>query len=297
VAGGARGELKGREPNVIDGRIDGETLLFATPGDPIAQVRLPLVMGPVFAALGINAVWVPMHADRKGLHIVLEAIRTIRNFRGITVAIPHKMAVLDMVEDVSDVARAAGAVNLVRREPDGTLFGDMADGAGFVRGLELQGHSVQGASVWLIGAGGGGAAIAAALAEAGVARIAITETDRARGARVIERLGRFYPHLAVELTANCEGAVDFAINATPCGLQPDDPLPFDPRPLGDSTVVCDIIMKPRETALLLAARGRGLAVHHGQHMLDAQIPMYLRFFGFPVVDEAAVIAMASGVPA
>lgn len=141
VRGGteARGELKGREPNVIDGRIDGETLLFATPGDPIAQVRLPLVMGPVFAALGINAVWVPMHADRKGLHIVLEAIRTIRNFRGITVAIPHKMAVLDMVEDVSDVARAAGAVNLVRREPDGTLFGDMADGAGFCAWARLPG--------------------------------------------------------------------------------------------------------------------------------------------------------------
>jgi shikimate dehydrogenase len=87
--------------------------------------------------------------------------------------------------------------------------------------------------------------------------------------------------------------VDLAINATPCGLQSGDPLPFDPAPLGARTIVCDIIMKPRETRLLQAAQARGMRVHHGHHMLDAQIPMYLEFLGIPFPDERAVMEISS----
>jgi len=77
---------------------DGNTLIFATPGNPVAQVRLPQVMEVVFARLGINAVWVPMHVDQEGLRTVVEALRTLRNFRGITVAIPHKPAIGAMLD-------------------------------------------------------------------------------------------------------------------------------------------------------------------------------------------------------
>ena len=127
------------------GEIDGDTLIFATPGDPVAQMRLPSVMGPVFAALAINAVWLPLHVDRDGLGLVLQALRSVRNFKGITVAIPYKPVVAELVERLSERARAAGAVNLVRLEPDGSLAGDMVDGAGFVRGLEMRGCSPKGA--------------------------------------------------------------------------------------------------------------------------------------------------------
>jgi len=89
------------------------------------------------------------------------------------------------------------------------------------------------------------------------------------------------------------GPVDFAINATPCGLGPDDPLPFDPLALSEKTIVCDIIMKPKETRLLQAAQARGMRVHHGHHMLDAQIPMYLDFLGIPFPDERTVMAISS----
>ena len=84
-----------------------------------------------------------------------------------------------------------------------------------------------------------------------------------------------------------------AINATPLGLAPGDRLPFDPARLAAETVVCDIVMKPKETALLRAAQKRGLRVQHGHHMLDAQIPMYLGFFGLASPDEDRVIAIAS----
>jgi shikimate dehydrogenase len=273
--------------------IDGNTLIFATPGDPVAQVRLPEVMEAVFAALGVNAVWVPMHVGPEGLAAVLQGLRTIRNFRGITVAIPYKPTVGAMLDRLTPRAQAAGSVNLVRLDPDGKLVGDIVDGAGFVRGLALRGHAVAGATAWLVGVGGGGSAIAAALAEAGVKRLYLTELNKARVAAIHARLAQYYPTTPVQVVDRPPGPVDFAINATPCGLQPDDPLPFDPSVLVVQTVVCDIIMKPRETRLLQAAQGRGMRVHHGHHMLDAQIPMYLEFLGIPFPDERAVMEVSS----
>lgn len=276
-------------------RIDGETLLFATPGDPVAQVRLPQVMQAVFATLNLNAIWVPMQVDEPAYRDVLCSIGRIRNFRGITVAIPYKPPTLGWVDRRSQAAEAAGAVNLVRRDPDGALHGDMADGEGFVRGLARRGHAVRGASVWLVGVGGGGSAIAAALGAAGAARLCLGEAIPERARLVQERLVRNFPAMRIEIVApgTPPGEVDFAINATPLGLRVDDPLPFDPARLGARTVVCDIVMKPKETGLLRAAVRHGLAVHHGHHMLDAQIPLYLDFFGLPCPDEAAVIAAAS----
>ena len=273
--------------------IDGNTLLFATPGNSVAQVRLPEVMEVVFRELKINAVWVPMHVDQAGLAVVVQALRTVRNFRGITVAIPHKPAVGALLDRLSPRAQASGGVNLVRRDPDGKLFGDIVDGAGFVRGLELRGHSVKGRAAWLVGVGGGGGAIAAALAEAGIGKLHLKETNEARLAVVLEQLHRFYPDTNVELAATPPAAIDIAINATPLGLQPGDALSFDPAGLPANTLVCDIIMKPKETPMLRAALARGLRVHHGHHMLDAQIPMYLEFLGIPYPDERALIEISS----
>jgi shikimate dehydrogenase len=273
--------------------IDGNTLIFATPGDPVAQVRLPEVMEAVFAALGVNAVWVPMHVGPEGLAAVLQGLRTIRNFRGITVAIPYKPTVGAMLDRLTPRAQAVGSVNLVRLDPDGKLVGDIVDGAGFVRGLELRGHTIKGATAWLVGVGGGGSAIASALAEGGVARLYLTELNPERAAAIRARLARYYPQTPIELLDRPPGAVDLAINATPCGLRPDDPLPFDPTALAEQTIVCDIIMKPRETPLLQAAQARGMRVHHGHHMLDAQIPMYLDFLRIPYTDERAVMEISS----
>jgi shikimate dehydrogenase len=259
----------------------------------VAQVRLPQVMEVVFAKLGINAVWVPMHVDHEGLKVIVQALRTMRNFRGITVAIPHKPAIGALLDKLSPRAQAAGAVNLVRLDPDGKLAGDIVDGAGFVRGLELRGHSVKGATVWLVGVGGGGSAIAASLAESRVAKLFITELDKQRAAGMVERLNRYYPKIPVEIVTAPPVAVDYAVNATPVGLKADDPMPFDPARLPSSTMVCDIIMKPRETRLLQAAQARGMRVQYGQHMMDAQVPMYLEFLGIPFPDEKSVIEICS----
>src|SRR4029079_5485358 len=143
-------------------RLKGAPRLYGTIGDPIRQLRMTGVMPQIFAAVGVNAVWLAFEGSGPLFPVMLEALAKMRNLGGFTVTIPHKSAILPLLGRVTRRAQAAGSVNLVKREADGTLSGDMADGAGFVAGLEAQGHRVRGASVWLVGMGGAGGAIAAA---------------------------------------------------------------------------------------------------------------------------------------
>jgi shikimate dehydrogenase len=259
--------------------VNGATRLYGTIGDPIRQLRATQVMAQVFAAVGANAVWLPFEGGPALLPVMLKALAEMRNLGGFTVTIPHKTAILPLLGRATKRAQASGSVNLVRREKDGTLAGDIVDGVGFVRGLEGQGHRVKGASVWLVGLGGAGGAIAAALCEAGVGRLLVSELNQARADAALDRLSRFYPEIPVAAAAMPPKGIHFAVNATPLGLRPGDPLSFDPVTLDQDTVVCEVIMSPVETALLQRARTHGRRIHHGRHMLDHQAPLYLEWFG------------------
>ena len=170
------------EPPVFTGLfpINGATRLYGTIGDPIRQLRMTGIMPQVFAAVGANAVWLPFEGGPDLLPLMLEALARMRNLGGFTVTIPHKRGNPAAARPATRRAEASGSVNLVQRDPDGTLVGDIVDGLGFVRGLVAQGHRVRGASVWLVGLGGAGGAIAAALCEAGVGRLLVSEIDEQR---------------------------------------------------------------------------------------------------------------------
>jgi len=269
------------EPQLFTGlfSVNGATRLYGTIGDPIRQLRATAVMSQVFAAVGANAVWLPFEGGPALLPVMLRALAEMRNLGGFTVTIPHKTAILPMLGRLTKRAQAAGSVNLVKREKDGTLAGDVTDGVGFVRGLEAQGHRVKGSSVWLVGLGGAGGAIAAALCEAGVGRLLVSELNDARADAALDRLSRFYPDVPVANVDMPPKGIHYAINATPLGLRPGDPLAFDPMTLDPDTLVAEVIMSPVETALLQRARTHGRRIHHGRHMLDHQVPLYLEWFG------------------
>ena len=206
-------------------------------------------------------------------------LREVENFRGCSVTVPHKTAMMALVDTLTPRAVLSGGLNLVRREPDGRLAGDMVDGLGFVRGLEEAGHHVQGKAAWLVGTGGAGAAIAAALCEAGIGRLCLKDVALDRAEAAAQRLREHFPDIDIVAALEQPDAVDYAINATPIGLKPGDPLPFQVTGLPRGTVVCDIIMKPAVTRLLEAASAQGLATHPGAPMLSAQMLLYLEFFG------------------
>ncbi|HSI00279.1 MAG TPA: shikimate dehydrogenase, partial [Reyranella sp.] len=260
--------------------VNGATRLYGTIGDPIRQLRLTGIMPQLFAALGVNAVWLPFEGGHGILELMIEALRgRMRNLAGFTVTIPHKMTIVPLLDRVSPRAKAAGAVNLVKRDADDAVIGDIVDGVGFVRGLEAAGHRVRGASVWLVGLGGVGGAIAAALAEAGVGRLLVSELDDARADAALSRLSRYYPDVPVAAVDTPPKGVHYAINATPLGLKADDPLPLDPVILDSHVVVAEVIMSPAETPLLVRARTHGRRIHHGRHTLDHQVPLLLDWFG------------------
>jgi shikimate dehydrogenase len=260
--------------------VNGATRLYGTIGDPIRQLRMTGLMPQVFAAVGVNAVWLPFEGGPPLLQLMLDGLRgKMRNLAGFTVTIPHKMAILPMLDRVTLRAQASGSVNMVKRDPSGALVGDIGDGVGFLRGLEALGPRVRGASVWLVGLGGIGGAIAAALCEAGVGRLLVTELDDARADAALARLSKFYPDVPVASMDTPPKGIHYAINATPLGLKPNDPLPFDPVALTPDVLVAEVIMSPVETPLLQRARTHGRRIHHGRHTLDHQVPILLDWFG------------------
>ena len=260
--------------------ISGRTRLFAVLGDPIAQVMAPAMMNRLFAEQGMDAVLVPMEVSSGDLDAVVAGLKWIGNLDGFLVTVPHKLALCRHADRLGDAARLAGSVNAMRREADGTWSGDNFDGDGFVRGFLGTGRPVAGKRFTLVGAGGAGVSIAAAVLQAGAAALSIVDIDRSRAEVLAARLGERWPSLAQPVEFP-DPASDVVVNATPLGLRDDDPLPFMLDRFRTGAVIADIIMKPAETRLLREAAARGLGTHPGLPMLSEQIPLYREFFCIP----------------
>ncbi|MER6632699.1 shikimate dehydrogenase [Streptomyces sp. NPDC000987] len=255
--------------------ISGTTRLYAVLGDPVTQVRAPALLNPLFVRLGRNAVLVPVDVAPARLADVVSGLTAVRNLDGLLVTVPHKTACRVLADRVTGAAALSGSVNALRRLPEGGWEGANFDGEGFVRGLRTAGHEPGGATVCLAGAGGAGSAIAVALLQAG-ARVTVWDADPDRAGALTARLAPHFPGRLAAAPGHVDA--DLAVNATPMGLRPGDPLPFDPAGLRPGTLVADIIMSPRCTALLRTALEAGLPVHYGEPMLAEQMALYREFF-------------------
>lgn len=260
--------------------ITGTTRLYAILGDPIAQVGSPRVFNPLLFRSGADAVLVPLHVAPADLATAFAGIRAMRNLDGLIFTIPHKMAAMALVDAVSATGKLVGAVNVARRETDGRWVADMFDGRGCVRALKDQGDDPAGKSALVVGAGGGGSAVACALAEAGAARLTIHDTDRAKAERLVAALRRGFAQVPAAIGAPDPVGYDLVVNCTPLGMNPDDPLPLPADRLAPGTVLVDIVLKPAVTKLLEAARRRGCRTMNGLAMLRGQSLEVARFFGF-----------------
>lgn len=229
------------------GPISGTTRLYAVLGDPVTQVQSPGLLNPVFVGLGVDAVLVPVHVRRDDLVHVVRGLQRVGNLDGLFVTVPHKTAAAHLADRRSRTVEISGSANALRREPDGAWLAANFDGSGFVAGLVGAGHSPRGRKVALVGAGGAGSAIAAALLTAGVDSLSVSDPDGPRLTALVDRLAEHWPGRVRAVPEPRLHDSDIAVNATPLGLRPDDPLPFAPQALPPGSVVADIIMKPRET--------------------------------------------------
>lgn len=259
--------------------LTGATRLFAILGDPIAQAGSPRLFNSAFRRQGTAAVLVPIHIRTEGLPAFMAAFRASLNFDGIVVTVPHKFAVMDLIDDLGPMARRVGAVNAIRKQPDGRLLGDNFDGAGFVYGLKCRGFSLAGKRVLIIGAGGAGCSVGHAILDQGPGTIGLFDIDTARIDSLLASLRTTNPAVPVAAATPDPSGYDVVVNCTMLGMKPGDPYPVQVESLRTTTLVVDINLKPRITPLLTEAARRGCAVHEGVHMLQGQVASICEFFG------------------
>lgn len=263
--------------------IDGNTRLIAHLGYPTHSFKAPMIYNPWFQKHDINAVVIPMGCKAEDYAAFLPQVFRLSNIHGAVITMPHKVPTIAIVDRLSTTARVAGSANAIRLAEDGKLEADMFDGEGFVRGLLRKGQKLEQARVLVVGAGGVGSAIAASLAAARVAEIALFDPNSVLQDALSARLYAAYPRLIVTTGSNDPSGFDVVINASPLGMNVDDPLPMDVSRIAPTTFVGEVVMKTEITPFLMAVRDRGCPYQVGTDMLFEQIPAYLEFFGFGTV--------------
>lgn len=251
-------------------------------GSPIVQVKMPDMLNAAFAARNLDMVMVPLDIGRDGIDALVTVLRNWNNLLGCVVTVPYKQAFVPYIDELSERSRRLGATNVIRRNADGTLAADMADGIGFVSALRRNGFEVKGQRVALIGAGGAGSAIADALCEAGAQSLAIADVDAARLDRVAAMLMMAGRATRIDRQIGALAGYDLVVNATPAGMNGDPSLPLPTQAMQDlrpETFVADIVTMPAVTPFLAAAMARGCRIQSGADMAAAQVEVLGNFVG------------------
>jgi shikimate dehydrogenase len=272
--------------------INGRTLVIAHIGYPTESFKAPLIYNPWFERAGIDAVVVPMACRAEDYAALLRPLFRLANLRGALVTMPHKVTTVALLDECSTAVKIAGSCNAIVKRDDGTLAGDMFDGAGYVRGAKRKGFRFAGARCLVVGTGGVGSAIAASIAAERVGALSLFDVNPAAAGELATRLREHYPDVDVQVASSSPAGYDMVVNATPLGMNDDDPLPFDVTRLDRGAFVGEVVLKREMTPLLQAARARGCPFQVGTDMLFEMIPAYLEFFGFGTATPEALRAVA-----
>jgi shikimate dehydrogenase len=264
-------------------------------GFPVAENPTCVMQEAAFAALGLPWRYLTIEVEPQAL---LDAICGVRamGMRGINLTIPHKVAVIPLLDEISPDAKLIGAVNTVRREGN-RLIGENTDGKGFLRGVrEEAGIDPKGKHIVVLGAGGAARAITVELALAGAARITIWNRSVERGRGLCDHLkshtkvsASFEPWNGI---CSVGRDVDILVNATSIGLFPDvNAAPqVDLKNTRPDLLVCDVVPNPPETKFIQAARARGLKTLTGLPMLVYQGSIGFEMWTGRKAPEAVMMA-------
>ncbi len=242
-------------------------------GDPVAENPTQAMIEAAFAEIGMAWRYLTVEVKPADLADAVKGARAM-NWKGFNCTIPHKVAVVPLLDRLNPAAKIIGAVNCVINR-HGELVGDNTDGKGFLQSLAGI-HRIRGVRAVILGAGGAARAIAVELGLAHAAQITIVNRSRERGEALVRLLGD-RTEAAASLVA-WEGKyqipedADVVINATPIGLFPDVDamLPVDTESLQPRMIVCDLIPNPPQTRFLRDAAVRGCTVLDGLGMLVNQ---------------------------
>jgi shikimate dehydrogenase len=246
-------------------------------GYPLGHTLSPVMHNAAFQKLGLDYEYLPVEVAPKELAKALKGFRAL-HFAGFNVTIPHKEAVIPLLDEITPVAKVIGAVNtVVNRE--GRLVGYNTDGAGFIDSLKEDAKvDPKGKRVVVLGAGGASRAVSVMLAEADASEITITDIQADKAEELSKYVDEYF-----EVTCNCipaDGktlqdkinAADILVNTTPVGMHPK----INHSPLGEkinlspNLLVYDLVYNPSETKLLATAKAAGCRTCSGLGMLVRQ---------------------------
>ncbi len=275
--------------------ITASTQLLAIIGSPIGLVRSPENFNRWFAQAGVDIALFPADVEPTRVAHFVELARGMRNLRGFIVTMPYKRVVATLVDELSPRAAAIGSVNVVRREADGRLAGDIVDGLGFIAAARRHAFDPAGRRAALIGAGGVGTAIADALCEAGLAELALADVDSAQADTLARMLSERHPAVKIVVGVTSLADCDLLVNATPVGMGGEDAMPVEVARLAElprCALVADVVTAPAVTPLLARAFENGCRIQTGPEMARAQVGTIGLFIG--LMDLAQ--AQAAGGP-
>ncbi len=253
--------------------LSGKTKVCGVIGDPIEHTMSPVMHNAAFRELGLDYVYVPFKVGQKELAAAITGMKAL-NMRGLNVTIPHKVAVMSLLDEVDGLARKIGAVNTIIND-DGVLKGYNTDATGFLQALLEEDVDPPGKNVVILGAGGVARAVSYILVENG-ARIVVLnrklELDWAE--ELAQWISRHFKTKVKALELNesnlaavLEGA-DILVNATSVGMSPaNDISPVPARFLRRDLVVFDVVYNPVKTRLLGEAEAAGAKMIGGLDML------------------------------
>ena len=258
-------------------------------GSPIAHSRSPQIHGHWLKTLGLAGHYIPMNVAAEDLETVLRTLPKA-GFVGVNVTIPHKERVLDMADLVTDRATLIGAANTLIFRKDGKIHADNTDGYGFIKNLQSApfAWNAKAGPAAVLGAGGASRAVIAALLDAGVPELLLSNRTRVRADALAQEFGK---RVRVFDWVQAGNMMDYAatvVNTTSLGMIGHQPLRVPLDGLQKSAVVTDLVYAPLRTKLLEVAEQMGCHTVDGLGMLLHQaVPGFERWFGDrPEVDSA-----------
>lgn len=267
--------------------VTGTTKLAGVLGWPVSHSKSPVLHGHWLARYGIDGAYLPLAVKPEMLEQALRAL-PVMGFRGANVTVPHKEDACRLCDTVDPQAKKIGAVNTIRVEDDGSLFGWNTDGVGFRRNLESNsGWKGPEGPAAVLGAGGASRAVLAALVEAGVPDIRLVNRTVEKAERVAGDIGGPITPMGFDSVARAMDGAALLVNTTSLGMKGQPPLDISLKTLPASAVVTDIVYAPLETPLLVMAKVRGNPTVDGLGMLLHQAaPGFAAWFGRePEVDQ------------
>jgi shikimate dehydrogenase len=251
------------------------TQLCAVIGNPISHSMSPAIHNRAFAELGLDFVYVAFRVEDVGA--AMAGMRALENFRGMSVTIPHKVSILEHLDEVAEVDRQIGSVNTVVNDA-GRLKGSGSDGPGALRALADAGVSAAGKHVTILGSGGAARAIAFSLAAAAkpasLALLGIIEPElKALADDLVKKAGAnaTWALLDPKTLESRVAETQVLIHCTPVGMHPKTEESVVPKSMmHDNLAVMDIVYNPLKTKLLVDAEERGLKIVPGVEMFVNQ---------------------------